>query len=255
MVETLLKQWAIIFPITTLRYFVFAGITFGVFYVWKKHSLLHKKIQKKFATNSDIKREIGYSVLSLFIFSLIGVFVFYLSSKGYTKIYRQFSDHSVAYFIFSCVLMIVVHDTYFYWTHRLMHWKKIYRFVHRTHHLSTNPTPWAAFAFHPLEALVEVGILPLMVFLFPVHPIAIVVWILFMTAENVMGHCGFEIFPSGFTKGSITGLSNTSVHHNMHHRFVNCNYGLYFNFWDKIMGTNHPNYHETFEKTTQNTHV
>jgi len=35
----------------------------------------------------------------------------------------------------------------------------------------------------------------------------------------------------------------------MHHRYVTCNYGLYFNIWDRIMGTNHQRYHEEFEAT------
>ncbi len=248
MLKNLLEHWAFIFPITTLRYVVFSGIAFVFFYLWKKQPFLHKKIQQKFVANKEMKREIGYSLLTLFIFSLVGTFLFYLTEKGYTKIYRNFSDYSVWYFLFSCVCMIIVHDTYFYWAHRFMHWKKIYRFVHRIHHISTNPTPWAAFAFHPLEAIVEVAILPIMAIAIPLHPAAIIVWLLFMTLENVMGHCGFEIFSSGFTQNRITGISNTSVHHNMHHRFVNCNYGLYFNLWDKIMKTNHPKYHETFEQ-------
>jgi Delta7-sterol 5-desaturase len=69
-----------------------------------------------------------------------------------------------------------------------------------------------------------------------------------MTALNVLGHLGFEIYPKGFTKHSLLGINNTSTHHNMHHSLTNCNYGLYFNFWDKWMGTNHKKYHETFEK-------
>ena len=54
--------------------------------------------------------------------------------------------------------MILLHDTYFYWAHRAMHHPKIYRHVHLVHHLSQNPSPWAAFAFHPFEAVIEAGI-------------------------------------------------------------------------------------------------
>ncbi|MGL1488967.1 sterol desaturase family protein, partial [Vibrio parahaemolyticus] len=39
-----------------------------------------------------------------------------------------------------------------------MHNKRIFKYVHLVHHHSTNPSPWAAYAFHPLEAVVEVGI-------------------------------------------------------------------------------------------------
>ena len=105
----------------------------------------------------------------------------------------------------------------------------------------------AAFAFHPLEAIVEVGIVPLVVFLMPIHPLALLIWVLYQTGMNVLGHLGFELFPSGFTTGKISKWHNTSTHHNMHHKLVNCNYGLYYNFWDRIMGTNHAHYSEEFE--------
>jgi hypothetical protein len=52
--------------------------------------------------------------MSIFIFSLVGVVLYYLSSDGYTKIYRNFHEHSLGYFLFSCVCMIVFHDTFFY---------------------------------------------------------------------------------------------------------------------------------------------
>jgi sterol desaturase/sphingolipid hydroxylase (fatty acid hydroxylase superfamily) len=129
-----------------------------------------------------------------------------------------------------------------------MHWDAIYKYVHRVHHLSTNPTPWAAFAFHPFEAVMEVSIVLIMVFIMPLHYLAILAWILYMSGLNVLGHLGFELFPSGFTTNKLTSWHNTSTHHNMHHRLVKCNYGLYFNFWDKIMGTNHEHYTEEFEK-------
>jgi len=235
------------FTIITLRYLLFAGLLYLLFYVWKKRTYLVKKIQTKFPERADLLREIGYSLSSMFIFALVGTSMFVLRTHGYTKIYTDFGEHSLLYFFFSVIVFIIAHDTYFYWMHRFMHWKKIYKYVHKVHHLSTNPTPWAAFAFHPLEALLEIGILPIMIFAIPLHPFAILVWVLYQTGMNVLGHLGFEVFPKGFTRHTITQLSNTSTHHNMHHRFVNCNYGLYFNVWDKWMGTNHAHYHETFD--------
>ncbi len=189
----------------------------------------------------------GYSFLSIAIFSMVGTTLFILRKNGYTQMYLDIEAHSIGYFIFSVVAFIFIHDTYFYFTHRFMHWKKIYRYVHKIHHDSTNPTPWAAFAFHPLEAIVEVGIVPLVVFLMPIHPLALLIWVLYQTGMNVLGHLGFELFPSGFTTGKISKWHNTSTHHNMHHKLVNCNYGLYYNFWDRIMGTNHAQYSVEFE--------
>ena len=71
---------------------------------------------------------------------------------------------------------------------------------------------------------------------------------LYMMVLNVLGHVGFELFPSGFTKHWLGKWFNTSTHHNMHHRYGRGNYGLYFNFWDRVMGTNHKLYDATFEE-------
>jgi lathosterol oxidase len=236
------------FSMLSLRYLLFAGVLYIVFYVWKKRYFLKYKIQQKFPDNPHIIREIKYSFLSLTVFSLVSLVTFTFRRMGYTKIYTDFNEHSVAYFIFSVLAFILIHDTYFYFAHRFMHWKKIYPYVHRIHHMSTNPTPWAAFAFHPVEALIEVAIVPALVFLIPLHPFAILIWVLYQTAMNVLGHLGFELFKSGFTTGTFTKWHNTSTHHNMHHKLVNCNYGLYYNFWDRILGTNHESYEQEFEK-------
>lgn len=230
-----------------IRYFLFAGIPYLIFYVIFKSRFFRFKIQQKYPNGEQIRREILYSLSSMFIFTIIGTTVFSLHRNGYTKIYTNMHEHSIAYFVFSTIAFIVIHDAYFYWSHRLMHHKKIYPYVHLIHHKSYNPTPWAAFAFHPLEAIAQVLILPIMIFLMPLHPLAIFIWGIYQLALNIGGHLGFEIFRKGFTKRFYTMWSNTSTHHNMHHKYVNCNYGLYFNVWDRMMGTNHPNYDEEFD--------
>lgn len=237
-----------IFGIQTLRYFFMSGIAFIVLYVIFKDIFSRYKIQPKFPESLHYKREIFYSVISMFIFTITIVAVIILHKKGHTLIYTDIHAHSWLYFIFSVIMFIIAHDTYFYWTHRMMHHKKIYPYMHLIHHKSYNPSPWAAFAFHPSEAIVQAAVLPIMVFVLPLHPLAILAWGIYQQILNVGGHLGFEFFRSGFTNRFYTKWHNTSTHHNMHHKYVNCNYGLYFNIWDAMMGTNHPKYHEEFEK-------
>ncbi len=236
------------FSLGTARYLVFAGLVYLFFYVVRKRQWAERKIQPKTPELSDLRREIKYSLMSIMIFALMSVGTLALKKAGFTKVYTDFSEHSIGYFLFSVLLFILAHDTYFYWTHRLMHWKPLYKYVHRVHHLSVNPTPWAAFAFHPLEALIEFGIVPLMLLFIPVHPLTIFIWIVYQSLNNVMGHSGYEVFSKGFTRNIFTFWMNTPTHHNMHHRYVNCNYGLYFNIWDRLMGTNHAAYHDKFEE-------
>jgi len=68
----------------------------------------------------------------------------------------------------------------------------------------------------------------------------------------VMGHCGFELFPSWFMRSRLGWFMNTITHHGQHHEKFVTNFGLYFNFWDRLMGTNHRQYEERFEQIVGN---
>lgn len=236
---------------TSSRYFIFAGAFYLVFYIWKNKRFWHSKIQQRYPENKHILREIFYSLVTVLIFGVVIILTTIASKHGLTRIYPNISDHGYAYYVFSILLMILLHDTYFYWTHRLMHWKPLFKIAHKTHHLSINPTPFAAYAFHPLEALVEIGIIPLITVTIPYHHSAIIIFSLYSLLLNVTGHLGFEIFPKGFTTNRLFKWHNTATHHNMHHRLVKCNYGLYFNIWDRLMNTNHPEYEKSFEAVAE----
>jgi len=178
----------------TYRYFLFAGSLYFVFYVWKNKRFWYSKIQQRYPENKHILREIFYSLLTVLIFGVVIIFVTIASKHGLTRIYPDIHQYGYIYYVFSILLMILLHDTYFYWTHRLMHWKPLFKIAHKTHHLSINPTPFAAYAFHPLEAIVEIGIIPLIAFTIPYHHSAIIIFSLYALLLNVTGHLGFEIF-------------------------------------------------------------
>jgi sterol desaturase/sphingolipid hydroxylase (fatty acid hydroxylase superfamily) len=152
----------------------------------------------------------------------------------------------MVWFWASIVCTIFIHDTWFYWTHRLMHHPRLFRLTHLTHHRSVNPTPWAAFAFSPLEAVVQGSIFPLAVMLVPMHPYAFGLFMIWQLAFNVMGHAGYEVFPRWMMKSWLGRVLSTPTHHVMHHEKMRGNYGLYFNMWDRLMKTNHQDYEARF---------
>jgi lathosterol oxidase len=245
------KVFAITTLIGTARYIFFAGITFLLFWVIWKKKYQHRWIQQdKTPDKKKIFHEIKYSLITMVIFGCVGILTFTMRKAGWTMIYTDISEYGWGYFFLSLAALILLHDTYFYWAHRWMHHPKIFKYVHQTHHVPTNPSPWAAFAFHPLESILEAGIVPLAILLFPLHLITILVFLLYMTFLNVLGHLAFEMFPKNFLRNPILKWHNTSTHHNMHHKYFNCNYGLYFNWWDTWMGTNHKDYKKNFEEIT-----
>jgi Delta7-sterol 5-desaturase len=220
-----------------LRYFITIGIVFWLFYHLLRDKVYSLKIQKIFPKPKDYYREIGYSSLTLLIFSGYAFLVFQTPLRQYTKVYKEISDYGLPYFFVSVALVIFIHDAYFYWMHRLMHHPKIFKWVHLIHHKSVNPSPWAAYAFHPFEALLEGSIILIVVFIIPIHVYAAGLFMFFMLTFNIYGHLGYEIFSKKFTNSRFGKWINTSTSHNMHHKYFNDNYGLYFKFWDVVMKT------------------
>lgn len=69
-------------------------------------------------------------------------------------------------------------------------------------------------------------------------------------AFNVFGHCGYEVFPQRFPRSRARLVLNSVTHHSLHHEKFRTNFGLYFNVWDRLMGTNHQDYEQRFESAT-----
>lgn len=229
------NYWLIITAVIFARYFLIAGISYYYFYHWKRDLWSSRKLQQSYPSRTQVKAEIRFSISTLAIYSLGAWLFLYWMENDFTLHYADVGQYGWGYLILSFFLMIVLHDAYFYWTHRLMHHRRLYRWTHGTHHIFRNPTPWCAFAFHPVEAFLSMGIIPLIVFFIPWHYYSFIAFISFMTLYDVYIHLGVEL--SGSKQPS---LHNTTALHDLHHEKVNGNYGLYFTFWDRIMGTYYP---------------
>ncbi|MBN8837042.1 MAG: sterol desaturase family protein [Sphingobacteriia bacterium] len=232
----------------SLRYFLFAGTVWLVWYVLLKKKISFKKIQLRFPNSKDYRREIFYSVITMIIFALVPAFILGTPVRQYTFFYKDIHQYGMLWFWAAFPLMFLVHDTYFYWTHRLMHHPALFKTFHLLHHKSTNPSPWAAYAFYPTEAVVEAGIFIVFVFIMPITFWHLFFFFLFMIVYNVYGHLGWEIYPKGFNKHWLGRWINTSVNHNQHHQHFKGNYGLYFLWWDRWMGTLRNDYDLKFEE-------
>ncbi len=248
--EAFLQVWIRIFENIITRYTFIAGTAYIVFYVLLKNQFLSRKIQLKFPGWDKMKMDILYSLQTIIIFAGIATIVLW-GVVEHTNIYSHINDRGIFYYVISIPLMFLIHDTYFYWMHRFMHHPFIFKYIHLIHHKSTNPTPWTSYSFHFMESILEAAIIPIIAFTLPVHKSALIIFLLLQFIYNVYGHLGFELYPKNFNKHFIGRWINTSVAHNMHHKYFTGNYGLYFLFWDRLMGTLNPNYDDSFEYTTK----
>ena len=211
-----------------------------------KEKLAWRKIQERFPKPEDYKREVGYSFGTFVIFGLTGVLIHLV--KDSTLIYRNFDDYPLWWFFLSIPVALVIHDTYFYWTHRLIHHPKLFRLFHSVHHESHNPSPWAAYCVSPGEAVIQAGIIPLVALTLPIHPLAFgIFWFLQVTIA-VAGHTGYEFHAKWLMDSWLGKFFSTPTNHIQHHDSFKGNFGLYFNFWDRWMGTNHPDYEKRYRE-------
>jgi lathosterol oxidase len=245
-----LTRWQIAYLKIGSRYFLMAGIVFVLFYIIFKKMMLLRKVQSKFPKSKDYGRDMFYSAISVAIFACISVCTFTFL-KPYTNMYDDIDKYGMPYYFFTFIWMFFLHDAYFYWSHRLMHHPTVFKYVHLIHHKSTNPSPWTAYAFHPFEAVIEAAIITVIAFSIPTHRSAIMIYTLFQITYNVYGHLGFEIFPKKFNTHWFGKWLNTSVAHNMHHKYFVKNYGLWTTIWDRMMGTMNVRYDEVYQQTTE----
>lgn len=247
--EGFVERWIRVAEITTFRYFLIAGLAFFIFYFLLKNVLASRRMQDKFPGLKHCSRDILFSLITILIFATMAALVFTVLSD-FTNLFNPWDKFGSVYYFLTFPLMLLIHDAYFYWMHRLMHQPKLFRYIHRVHHLSTNPSPWTAYAFHPLEAIIEAGIIPVIAFTLPVNFSAFALFLLFQFLYNVYGHLGYELFPARFNKTWIGRWVNTGTAHNQHHQFFHGNYGLYTLIWDRMFGTLRKDYDAKFDQVT-----
>lgn len=237
-----------------IRYYPIAGLFFFVLYIWKKKYFERFRIQDKYPKADKIIREIKQSAVTLITFSVIGVSFFILGKTGILKL-KVYKDPEmfggVPYMIFSFIILTIFHETYFYFLHRLMHTKLFYPMIHKVHHESVNPSPIAAYHFHWIEGFFEAIYLPVFLIFVPMYFPVFLFHTFYAMILNVIWHSGYEFMPKGFTTHPVFKWISTSTHHNLHHQKFNGNYGLYFNFWDRVLGTNFENYETYFDNLAE----
>lgn len=227
----------IFFLAILFRYFVAAGFFYYYYYVWKQEEFRSRRLSRRAPKKKQLKKEIIWSIKSSAIFAFFGAVLYWLWQNDLTAIYLELTDYPLWYLPVSLVLILLLHETYYYWVHRWMHSPKIFRKVHKVHHDSHTPTPWTAFSFHPWESLLEALILPVLLLFIPVSIYVLGFYLVIMTVSSVVNHLDIEIYPQAFQKSKFGKLFIGATHHHLHHKEFLTNYGLYFTFWDKWMAT------------------
>ena len=231
-----------------IRYVVFSLAAWGIVCVALKGVLAGRKIRPDSPKPRQMMIEFLVSLRSIFVYSLIGIAIEYMARAGFYPLSALSAGWGPVWFVISLLLMIVGHDAYFYWVHRLIHHPKRFRKYHLRHHLSHNPSPFTAYSFNLREAALMglfAAVWPLIV---PTPWAVIPVWLLHQLVRNTIGHSGYELMPAGREGRPLFDWVTSVTHHDLHHAYSKYNFGLYFTWWDRWMGTEHPEYHARFAR-------
>jgi len=222
------------------------------------------RVQKQRQSQTHTMRDARQAVLPIFIKSLTLYAGELLHCHGHGRMDdRRLVDvardpAAVLQTLCLILLLDLFHDTWFYWSHKLLHTRWMMRNVHYMHHQSTNPSAFTGYSFHWIEACLVFSVAVAEIFIFPI-PFAVQrIYELWMIAIHLGGHCGYEIAPHaphlaqvlglvvtkvlGVGTECLSGILNNVEHHDMHHQHPKYHLSLYFTHWDFLMGTIHPDY-------------
>ena len=153
-------------------------------------------------------------------------------ANGYIEV-MHWSQNPV-WFVAIFFLVPIWETFYFYLIHRWLHWKPLYKLAHHVHHRNRNVGPWSGLSMHPVEHLLFLGS-ALIHWIILSHPIHLLYHMQYFTLTAATTHCGYQ----SIVKNDQKILSLGTFHHQMHHRYIHCNYGgLEFPF-DRFFGSFH----------------
>jgi sterol desaturase/sphingolipid hydroxylase (fatty acid hydroxylase superfamily) len=177
------------------------------------------KLNREYPAASQVMQEICWSALSVVAATVWQVASDLASTSQEVTFHWRDAFIALALYVWA--------DFHFYWQHRAMHSRVLFRF-HKIHHRSKNTNPWSGLSFHPVESAVYFS--PSLVF---------IVWPVMFSYTLRRGlHFGLLLIPCRGHHGFGNPNKSTPEHY-VHHTKFNYNFGASIDF-DCIFGTRSP---------------
>ncbi|MBS1962678.1 MAG: sterol desaturase family protein [Bdellovibrionales bacterium] len=220
-----------------VRYVILCGGFYYLFWVVLREWTIRRRVHPDDHARADLIREAKDSFW-FFIWTSIPITLTLAPEfRVHSRLYLDVRAYPLYWLPISFLLLVFGQDAYFYWVHRILHTKWLFKHVHGVHHKSLNPNPLTAFAMHPVEGLFLMGFIFGFVWCVPTNLYVFSLFQVVSMALNINGHFGAEFQPESWKRVPVIKHLNRATHHTNHHRFFTVNYGLYFTLWDRWMKT------------------
>lgn len=118
--------------------------------------------------------------------------------------------------LFEIGMFSLVEEFLFYYSHRLLHHPRIYKYIHKIHHEWTAPISITAIYAHPIEHLMS-NVFPVLMgpLLMGSHIATSWLWFALAISTTLVSHCGYHL-----------PLLPSPEAHDYHHQKFNQNFGV-----------------------------
>ena len=191
------------------------------------------RTSSRFLFNSQLKDNVFWSLVSgVTIWTFFESITFWLYANGYVPVVQW--KGSELYILTLGIVTVFWSPLHFYFIHRLLHWRPLYRLAHALHHKNNNPQPWSGISMHPIEHVIYFSAFVLFWFI-PVHPVLIILLGFIQGISPAISHSGFQ----EVRLGKHLRIASGDPFHQIHHKYYEVNYGNKPVPLDKLFGSWH----------------
>jgi sterol desaturase/sphingolipid hydroxylase (fatty acid hydroxylase superfamily) len=230
------------------RNMAFILVLFGglhlYFYVFKKQGDTLRFTTEPFSTTSRrflFKSQVRDNMFRTLIIAVptitaYEVITYWAFANGYLGFFDLSASPVLFWGWFALLLLLapLIHSFHFYFGHRLLHAKILYKSVHALHHRNVEVGPWSGLAMHPVEHIIYFSTVVVQ-WLLALHPVNALFQIQLAAFLPALSHSGYE----KLKVGDDLDIDGGGYFHYLHHKYFECNYGGSLTPLDRLFGTFH----------------
>jgi lathosterol oxidase len=233
--------------VSLVTFYGLGGLVHWRFYLRRRAQAADWKLQpERWLGPAQTRQAIWLGGANIVMGAVIGgTLAWHVARGGWSMIYLDAGRHGWWYLPVSFVLTFFLVDAGLYYSHRLLHHRTVFRYIHRWHHRFVAPIVFTTTAVHPIEFLIFEAFLILPAFILPVHAGVYVAVVAYTYLIGMIDHCGIRV------RWGLPFHADNAFHDN-HHVYFHCNYAHHTPLFDRLHGTVHkPHLH--YDEHTWNT--